>query len=239
MNHERHRALEQIMARATGGDLTAWLALSNDFRAELSGALRALAAQRGWYPEPHELDGLVVQAAIVLAEIAGAWRPDGALPWRWAKGRLEALVRMEAPARAPSLDALPGSQREWLVQLAGSRNGSGPAAADTHADVLTLERLARQHPTVALVRDALAQVASPTDVALFLAYRSQQAAGDPSPAATVGLPLDMKPATVRQRARRIQQRLERLIAVDQQYAPLAGLELFPGRAVVAQTARAA
>jgi hypothetical protein len=238
MQPERHRALEEIMARAARGDPGAWLALSNGFRAELTGTLRNLAISRGWFPEPDELDGLVVEAAIVLAGVAHAWRPDGALPWRWAQGRLDALVRMEAPTRASSLDALPEAQREWLVQVAGARNGSGPAAADTCADVLTLERLARQHPTVALVRDALAEVASPTDVALFLAYRSQQSAGDPSPAATVGPPLGIKPAAVRQRARRIQQRLERLVATDERYSPLAGLELFPGREVT-QAARAA
>lgn len=239
MHNERRRELERLMARAAAGDPTAWIDLAGAFRPELSGILRKLAAERGWYPEPHELDGLVTQAAILLADLAGSWRPDGALPWRWASGRLQALVRLEAPGRTPSLDALTAPQREQVVELAAERHHAGPAAADTEGDVLALERLARHHPRVALVRAALAEAAAPTDVELFLAYRSQQAAGDPSPAATVGPPRGLQEAAVRQRVRRIQQRVERVVAADRRYAPLAGRPLFPGRAAGGAPPRAA
>jgi hypothetical protein len=221
METSRRRRLEELMARLAAGDGSVACVLALEFSAPIGAAVRTHLAELGVTDvERNELDGLVVDVCLMLAEVAGAWRADGgASPWHWARHRVRTLVAGWVGQHADPLD-------DALLDAGPFGAEAPPAPPGDEPDLgAVLDRLAAQVPLVALVREGLDTVASARDRALLLEVGVQGALGDPSPAVTVAALHDMTPEAVRQVLCRARRRLRRLAAADERFAPLADLPL--------------
>lgn len=166
-----------------------------------------------------EVNGLVWEAAFVIAERAGAWDPTGALPWSWAYRAIRSVVAGQIGNARTDADV----EALDLVDPASTRPGSGAADVD-------LARLAADEPAFALLLEALALVGcTERQRDVHLEYRIQKALGDPSPANTVGAAFGLSPANVRQIDRRVRQRIIDLAAEDERFFALRDLPWLTGR----------
>ena len=111
MDGERRKQLEAVMA-ALVDDEAAVLALYEGFGEEVRAVVRFEAGRRaGLAMSADDLEAMTFDACLAVARVAGGWRPDGgALPWVWARARINAAVRAYLPAPAnplPSEEELP------------------------------------------------------------------------------------------------------------------------------------
>lgn len=218
MDEQRRQRLAEIMAGLAGGDGVAVHELYEEFHRELAGVARALAASQG-VPvlDADELDGLVVEIVLELAEVAGTWDADGgALPWRWAARRLASTVARVIGQHHRPLDE---------VGLASLASASPVVGAADEPPLATLARLADRDERCAQLLDAVSAALSDRDADVWLRYRQQQLQGDPSPARTVGREVGLRPDAVRQIAARGRRRLRAVVDADGRYAALGGLAL--------------
>ncbi|MGI8662059.1 MAG: hypothetical protein ACR2LQ_02475 [Acidimicrobiales bacterium] len=220
MHNERRAALGRIMG-ALAHDEAAVIELYQEFHDEIAGVVGFLARKRAGTIcaaiGTDDLEAIVFDACLALAKLAPGWRADGgALPWVWARRRIVAIVEAALPAPEAML---PGED-----ELPPARSICGGTEADPDVGVVLAE-LARRDGRVALLAIALYESVGRTDGDIWLRYRIQQQAGDPSPAHTVGSELGLQPPAVRQRASRARRRLARHVSGDPRFAPIAGLAL--------------
>jgi hypothetical protein len=166
-------------------------------------------------PDREEVDELVLDVCMMLAEVAGAWRADGgASPWQWAWHRVRNLVSAKVGQHADPLD---DGILGWEAP---------PDAPGDEEDLdLVFGRLAAVLPAVALVREGLTAVASARDRQILLEVGVQAVLGDPSPAVTVANQRGLSPDAVRQAVSRTRRRLRHLAEDDERFAPLADLAI--------------
>jgi len=224
VDEARFRLLAEIMSRMASGDRAAVFTLADRFGADIATAMRRHLRQVGAVGVPRQdLDGLVVDACMLLVGLAGAWKPEGgAPPWVWAGHRLHQLAASHVGQWSDRFDPEEvelGSGRAAI----GSWASVGPAVEPNPLDVLG--RLAGDEPLCGLLKDALAEVGSARDQSIVLELALQQTLGDPAPAQTVADLHDMRPAAVRQVWHRVRRRLRALADGDDRYAPLAGMAL--------------
>jgi hypothetical protein len=221
------------MARIAAGDRPAIWSLREvadvPVRARVRGELRRLGVRY----EAEELDALVTDAVLALADVAASWRPGGAPPWAWAHHRVVGVVHRFVGTFADSLDEMGGGDADgalgWLESHASTSIpaiGRPPAAVDPDGAVedtlAALERLAAVHPQLAALEAALAAVASRRDMAVWLAVLDERSSGNSRPAVTVGTQFAMQPEAVRQVCLRVRRRLESVTAQGR-FAELAAL----------------
>lgn len=212
--------LEAVMARLAAGDEAAVVTLYERFGGQIAGAVQAVARRRPGRIDRDDLDGLVYEVCEELRVVAPAWSPDGgALPWVWARHRVANVV-----------DRVLGQVTEVLDEGRLAELDDRPVEGAEHAVDGTmldaLERLAPDMASAGLLAQALDEAAlSPRDRELMLQYAYEKHSGNASPAATVGPAFDMREPSVRQAARRARERLLRLAATDERFAPLADLPL--------------
>ncbi|MGH9120288.1 MAG: hypothetical protein ACRD0A_21195 [Acidimicrobiales bacterium] len=219
MERERRERLNQIMAGIADGDGARLFDLWDEFGGDLRATMCAHARMRGHDRLTHgALDDLAGEAWLAMRGLAGSWRPDGALPWVWARARLAAIVdEVLGPAVRPVLTV---GEREVAVEVtAVAFLGAEPPRVET------LHGLATVHERCRLLRMAMDEALAPEEQELLLDYVVQCGSGDPSPSITVGAVFGLQPATVRQRVVRARRRLATTIAGDDRYAPLAGVAL--------------
>lgn len=216
--------LVAIMARLADGDEAAVVTLYERYGGPIAAAVQRVARQRRHAVDRDDLDGMVFEVCFEIASVAGAWSPDGgALPWVWARHRVANVVDRVLGQWADPLDD------QQLAQIAGRDGGTtapaSPAAVDTAlGDVLA--RLVPSLESARLLAEALDhERISGRDRELLLEYAFEKHSGNASPAATVAPVFGMKEASVRQAARRARQRVLRLAARDERFAPLADLPL--------------
>lgn len=216
MEQGRRDKLEELMARLAEGDGTAACALAASFSGPIGSAIRAHLEDLGVFDvDREEIDGLVIDVCLMLADIAAAWRADGgASPWHWARHRVRTVVSSWVGQHADALD-------EAVLE----REDPAPSPGDEPDLIAVLERLAAERPILALVREGLEVVANPRDRAILLEVGVQTILGDPSPAVTVATLRDMTPAAVRQVMARTRRRLRALAEDDERFAPLADLPI--------------
>lgn len=208
-----------VMARLAEGDGAAIITLRERFGPELARAIRGAARHRGARLGADEVDELVTDVAVELAGLAGAWRPGGAPPWVWARGRVGEVVDRHVGQWADPLDGpVAGPRAE-----AAARSVPPPGAGSEPPVLDVVAALAGRHATVALLHEAVARVASPRDQVIFFEAAVQTSLGDRSPAVTVGDLFGLAPATVRQQQLRVKRRLRALAASDPRFAGLADL----------------
>ncbi len=201
------------MSALAGGDRAALWTLATEFDGELRGAARQRLLAMGRLDLANDDDilaGLVIDIAFLFHGCS--WTADGgALPWVWAGRAIDRLVSETAGHRSTSTD--PG---DTPADGAGDEASVGVGAAPD----VGFDTLATVDPTVALLRAAIARVASERDQRVHIAYRTQHADGDPSPANTVAAMTDLAAANVRQIDRRVRAKLSTLVATDPEFASL-------------------
>lgn len=239
-------AVARLMAAVAAGDQPAIWALrttaDGPVRSRVRGELRRLGVRY----EAEDLDAIVTDAVLAIAEIAAAWRPGGAPPWAWAHHRVVGAVHRFVGTFADSIEALgdgdTGGGLDWLAAHAmstgpGSPDGAVPVGAsaavvDPAAAVASgraaLRALATSRPLAGLLDDALAEGASPRDAAIWLAMAEERAAQNRHPAVTVGARFGMRPDAVRQVVHRLWRRLDSATAEDR-FADLRVLPPFAAR----------
>jgi len=211
--------LVALMAAMADGDASATFDLSREFSGPLRAVVRVELRRRNIHRiDDDDLGGLVLDVCLALREVAGAWDPSGALPWHWARHRVRAVVDAWVGQFADSWDP----ERH---PHPGAAAAIEPWAGREPSMLEVLDALAGDHPAIALLADALAEVGSARDQELLLAYVVQQQAGDPSPSVTLGILTGRSPDAVRQAVARLRRRLRQLVASDARYAVLDGLPL--------------
>ena len=216
--------LTGIMRRLAAGDRAAAVTLYESYGGSIAAAVRHVARQRPGRLDPDDVDAVVFEVCFDLAAVAGGWSPDGgALPWVWARHRVaNAVDRVLGTVAEPLDDVRLGA----VVEIAGGGLGFGGPATEGPSLVDTLERLATEDDDADLLVDALDEGrVSARDRELLLEYAFEKHSGNASPATTVGPVFGMKEVSVRQAARRTRQRLLRLAASEERFAPLADLPL--------------
>ena len=93
MEAARRNMLKRLMAATAAGDHAAAFALRVTFDAELKAAVRRAAAEVGRALPSEEVEAVATDFCTWLIAHASAWRPDGALPWRWAWAHVTTEVR--------------------------------------------------------------------------------------------------------------------------------------------------
>ena len=215
----REARLVEVMGRLAAGDKAALFDLRSNFERELALAVRSVASKRGARLDAQEVADLVTDLVVELAHHASAWRPDGgAPPWIWARHRVGAVVDRHIGQYATSLDV------EGAREVADTPDRTWTSGRDRAVRDM-FESLAREHPVVELLVEAVERVASGRDASLYFEVSYQASTGDPSPANTVAELFEMQPAPVRQQHSRVRRRILALAEQEPRYAPLAQLPL--------------
>lgn len=183
-------------------------------RARLRAELRRLDVRYN----ADDLDGMVIDAVLEIAKVAGAWQPGGASPWSWAHHRVIGVVHRFVGVFARSLD-----QIGETIDLAD--NGHYAASHDLAVGPRqALQRLADLRPRARDLDAALSELVSPRDAAVWLAVESERAGGNRHPAVTVGARFGMTDVGVRKVVQRVRTRLARA-AADGRYPALYGVPI--------------
>jgi DNA-directed RNA polymerase specialized sigma24 family protein len=215
MHGEQRQRLIEVMRQLAAGDEAAVVVLHVEFGDAIRAALASLARERRARLTPADLDDLVLDACFALRKVARAWRPDGALPWTWAKGRLGNVIEARRGPRCVPFD----DADLHLVAPPEAWSTVDPALDDVLSD------LATHDPAVAVLAEALDTALSPGERDVLLRYAVQRSAGDPSPSHTVAADLGLGPPAVRQRASRARRKLAALARTDPRYRGLAELAI--------------
>jgi len=213
------RRLAEIMGVLAGGDRAAAVTLYAEFGGRIAGGVRRRLRELGIHtPGDQLVADLVMDACFELSDCASGWkRGGGALPWTWARRRIDAMIAKSVGIFTDPLDESVG---EWLVNPA-----STSCAADLGAAAV-LDVLAGRDGRAGLLIEAFAAAkVSERDRAVTLEYRLQGELGDASPANTVGAEFGLKPDHVRQIVKRTRTRLARLADGDVRFRRLADLPL--------------
>ena len=221
MEPARWDELVEVMGELAAGDETAAFALYERFGDKVGGTVRAVLRARGLTLVRDEVDGLVLEACLAIAAVATAWSPEGgALPWVYARRRIENCVDRFVGQHALSLDALGPDVLEDAAPRRHRGAAGGRPLVDAFADLAAVDERCR------LLHDALDRArVTPTDRELTLQYAVEQGSGNRSPATTVAAMFDLRDAAVRQRVHRSKSRLRAGAASEQRFAPLADLPL--------------
>lgn len=212
--------LTAVMDRLAAGDTTAmeelYLEFGDPIRAALRKEFRSLNVTR---VDADDIEGLLLDVVTDLAGRAGSWDASwGVTPWRWARRQVRAIVVRHL-----------GQFTDPLPEGGVPEVEAGPAAAGDEDALATLDRLVGRDPLVALLLEALGQVARSGQQEIMFQVRLQAAQGDPSPSHTVARERGIKPDAVRQTTKRVLDRVRALTEADPRFAPLADLSLL-GRA---------
>ena len=220
MERERFARLVELMAAMAGGRIEAAFALRDEFAGALHRAVRrALRARQVDLPKA-EVDELVADAALVLFEHAGSWRPEGgALPWVWAQHRIVNAVDRHLGCFADHLD----DDKLSAWEVGGADRAARPAPADEPDTFELLESMAGRDPRLRALADALTEVATPRDREMWLEMRLQEFMGDPAPAASVARGHGVSAAAARQQRHRVGVRLRDLATRDERFAAIGSL----------------
>jgi len=210
--------LAAVMQRLAAGDEAAVVTLYERYGGPIAAAVRRAARDRPGRLDDDEIDGVVLEVCFELAAVASGWSSGGgALPWVWARHRV-----------VNALDRVLGMVAEPLDPDHHTSAADPPVGGhdDGRSLLATLEQMAPDLSSAGLLAEALdRERVSDRDCELLLEYAYEKHSGNTSPAATVAPVFGMKEVSVRQAARRARQRLVRLAATDERFAPLADLPL--------------
>ena len=95
IHHPADPRLAEIMARLAAGDMEAMFDLSDEYGHRIRGVVRRIVeatGRRDILNDPDEIDGLKMDAVLIVVGYAGTWKPWGALPWTWAYKAIEEVV---------------------------------------------------------------------------------------------------------------------------------------------------
>jgi DNA-directed RNA polymerase specialized sigma24 family protein len=214
--------LATIMQRMARGDEAACVTLYERHGGSIAGSVRRVARRRNRTLDRDELDGLVLEVCFELKRVAHRWSPEGgALPWVWARHRVANVVDRVLGQWGEPLDERQLAEVELAPFPAAAPGSNGVGSMLDALDSVVPDMVSARLLLEALDRERI----SPRDRELFLEYSYEKQSGNASPASTVAPEFGMQEASVRQAFRRARQRLLRLAATDERFAPLADLPL--------------
>ena len=210
-----------LMGRMAGGDGAAVFTFYEEFGDRIARTMRTQLRRLGTeYVDREDLDGLVIDGCLTLADCAAGWDPaGGAMPWVWAERRLVQVASGFVGQYADGLD----DDRSTAATAAAPV--SPPGSAVDVDEVEVLESLAAELQEVALLAEALERVTTPRNRRILLGYQLQASLGDPAPSQTLGTEHEMQPAAIRQVVKRAKDKLRTLAATDDRFSPLLDLAL--------------
>jgi hypothetical protein len=210
--------LEQCMARMAAGDAAFLFTFTRRFAPHVARAVRRHLEEMGRrdvIADADEFEAIVLDACYVIYERAAGWKPGRALPWTWAARAIRAEV-----ARAIGHRTVVGDEGDFDDETTGGHSTDGDLGVEDFS------ALARRHPDVALLADAVACVGTARDQRVFVEYRIQRALGDPSPAHVVAREFGLTPANVRQIDCRMRKRLAAVVASTPRFERLREVRWF-------------
>lgn len=190
-----YEAVAEVMARIRSGDRTAVWDLHDLAEPALRGILRSEARRVNVWLSEDDVFDLTLDAAVDLAKLAAAWKADGALPWVWARRRVTALVHQHLGTFTRPLD-------DSCLEIE-----ERPPPPPLEAPRQVLRSVARRHPAAQNLEERLRATVTERDAEIWLGVEIEKAAGNRSPAVTVGADHGLEPATVRKVAQRVRERL--------------------------------
>ena len=212
--------LVALMEAITAGDRAAVVTLYTEFGDRIAGSVRRRLRELGIYnPGEQQVQDLVLDACFELEGCAKGWNPaGGALPWNWARLRINAMITRSVGIFTDQLDETRAAQFPDEV-------GSACADAGLTATKL-LDELATRDDRARLLADAFAAAqVSPRDRAVILEYVLQGKSGDRAPARTVGVEFGLEPANIRQIVKRTRSKLSGYARMESRYQTIADLPL--------------
>jgi hypothetical protein len=201
--------LEHCMERMAAGDPAFLFAFARHFAPQVRGVVRRELAAMGRHDvlaDRDEVEALVLDACHVIWSRSRGWQPGGALPWTWAARAIRSELARAVGHRCVVVD--------------DHGDAPGEPGPDGSLGVDDFHALARRHPVVGLLADAVARLGSARDQQVFIEYRLQKELGDPSPSHVVGREFGLSPANVRQIDCRMRRKLAVIVADDDRLAEL-------------------
>lgn len=190
----KRAAVQVLMARIAEGDEDAIWELHELAEGDLARIIRTEARRLDIRLEADEVWELTLDAVDALADVAGTWRPDGTWPWVWAHHRVRAVVHHHVGTFAKQLD-------DEHLDL------EAPAPVERIEDPReVLRRAAERHPAARQLEERLGRI-SERDARIYLGVALEKAAGNRSPAVTVGADHGLQPPAVRKVVQRVGERL--------------------------------
>ena len=207
--------LAEIMSRLAAGDMEALFDLSDEYSHRIRGVVRRIVTATGRHDvlsDPDEIDGLTMDAVLIVFGNAGKWKPWGALPWTWAYRAIEKAVWVGIGHRVV----------EFEEQHGGRERIPASGASSVEIRVADVVRTAKTCPELALFLNLLTDTASERDVGVVLEYELQKTEGAQAPSETTALLTGLTPANVRKIASRIRNKMIERVATDPALAVLEG-----------------
>lgn len=215
--------LAEIMSRLAEGDMQAMGDLADTYGHRIRGVVRRIVRKTGRrdvLDDRDEIDGLTIDAILIVVGYAGTWKPWGALPWTWAYKAIEEVVWSGIGHRVTELE-------EWH-QVSERTPVAGPVPRSPK--IADLYRMAESRPELALFLSVLEGEASERDVEVVLEFELQKADGVRAPSATTAVLTGLNPPNVRKIASRTRKKMIKRVASDQALAVLAGFWFLSGGA---------
>ncbi len=195
MDSEQAERVATLMGRIAGGERSAVWDLHTEAEVPLRRMVRAEARRIDVRLGDDDVLDLTLDAAIELSKLAGAWKPDLALPWVWARKRIHALVHDHIGQFTRELDD------EHLEVEAP------PPVAPVPEPRVVLRALAETHAGACALEAKLTLV-SDRDAEIWLGVQLEKGAGNRSPAVTISAESGLRPDAVRKVVQRVGERLE-------------------------------
>lgn len=191
---EKRTAVRVLMSRIAAGEDDAIWELHELAEGDLARIVRAEARRLDIRLEADDVWELTIDAVDALADVAAAWKPDGTWPWVWAHHRVRAVVHHHVGTFAKPLD-------DEHLDL------EAPEPVERIEDPrAVLRRAAERHPAARELEEQLCRVRE-RDAAIYLGVVLERAAGNRSPAVTVGADHGLQPANIRKVVQRVGERL--------------------------------
>jgi hypothetical protein len=220
-----HHVARLMEAIAAGHSWAIW-ELRRTADVPIRSRLRAELRRLDVHYTADDLDGMVNDAVMAIAQVARAWRPGGAPPWVWAHRRIVGVVHGFIGVFARSLDEV--DETPDLAIAAAPSLASGEPDVSTDAR-LALQRLARSRPPAGDLEAALCDLVSARDADVWLAVEWERGGGNRRPAVTVATQFGMTDVGVRKVVQRVRARLAKAVS-DGRYPALAALPAIAGHA---------
>jgi hypothetical protein len=193
---ELRAAVAQVMARIVAGDRDATWDLHVLCEVPVRHMLRAEARRVDFRIGDEDVFDLTIDAAIDLAKLARGWDPEGALPWVWARKRINRLVHDHIGQLTRELDD------EHLDLPEPEPTPPMPEPREV------LRSAAKRHPAARELERKLTAVATERDASIWLGIQLERGVGNRSPAVTIGVEWGLRPDAVRKVCQRVGERLE-------------------------------
>jgi hypothetical protein len=194
VHHDHHPDLLAAMAAAAAGDSAATWDLLALVDRPVRRIIRAEVHRLGGWIAADDMDGLVLDGALTLASLAGAWKPDGAPPWVWARDRLLGIARHFVDVRTGLLDD------DRVEAILAPPLTPDPGEMEWRA---VLRALAARRPDAAALEAALTDAVTERDAEIWLEVEAEQAAGNRSAAVTAAARAGLSPTAVRKITQRV------------------------------------